>query len=390
MSGARLPNLCEWCDEYSAEFRCEVCEMDLCVECVAYGVTEAGVFGTAGDPPGAPQLLMYWSDDGAEAGKAAAGTALAMAAVVDFSADAAEVAVTVGGNIVFGSTDPATEEEFGSTRYATAEETGDKARGGRSVTPKGLHAAAGKVLATLLGSAPGANVVYELLGKADGSIVVRERTADAALSRRADANAAAITGLATRVTALEGRTLAVGKPSALADGAPDGADVLAFSDVSAAGAPSRKVEIRKLLGALAPAGGLVAGRRYQIEALAGGILRLAAVTLYATATTAPLFATLEGTTQIGEVLDMPAGNYYMVANSHISQGLGNLRVQRSVNSGAWINIALFTTSQSSNRRDLEGESVAIAGGTRVRMAWVHSGGGHPPKIDRSMLLAARI
>ena len=172
----------------------------------AYGITEAGIFGTAGDPPSASQMLLYWTDSGAEAAKAASGAALAIAALIEFQNAAAEVAVTVGGNIVFGATDPASEEAFGSTRYATGTETGDKARADRSVTPKGLHEGAGKVLATLLGSAPGDGTVYQLKGKADGTIVVEERTQDGASSAGIAANAAAITALAARVATLETKT----------------------------------------------------------------------------------------------------------------------------------------------------------------------------------------
>ena len=126
--------------------------------------------------------------------------------MIEFQNAAAEVAVTVGGNIVFGATDPASEEAFGSTRYATAAETGDKTKADRSVTPKSLHAAAGKVLATLLGSAPGDGTVYQLKGKADGTIVLEERTQDGASSAGIQANAAAIAGLAGRVGTLEDET----------------------------------------------------------------------------------------------------------------------------------------------------------------------------------------
>ena len=68
----------------------------------SYAVTEAGVFGTHGDPPSAAQLLLYWSDGGAEAGRAAAGADLVIAAVIDFSAAEADVEVTLAGSIVLG------------------------------------------------------------------------------------------------------------------------------------------------------------------------------------------------------------------------------------------------------------------------------------------------
>ena len=175
----------------------------------SYSITEAGIFGTAGDPPSASQLLLYWTDSGAAAGAAASGTNLALPAVIEFQNAAAEVAVTVGGNIVFGATDPATESEFGSTRYATAAETGDATVGSRSVTPSGLHAAAGKVLATLLGSDPADGSVYQLKGTADGTLVVELRTQDGTSSAGIAANAAAIVAMGTRVTAVEGKVFSV-------------------------------------------------------------------------------------------------------------------------------------------------------------------------------------
>lgn len=175
----------------------------------SYSITEAGIFGTAGDPPSASQLLLYWTDSGAAAGAAAAGTDLALPAVIEFQNAAAEVAVTVGGNIVFGATEPATEAEFGSTRYATAEETGDSSVSARSVTPAGLHAAAGKVLATLLGSDPADGSVYQLKGTADGALVVELRTQDGESSAAIAGNAAAIAAMGVRVTAVEGKVFAV-------------------------------------------------------------------------------------------------------------------------------------------------------------------------------------
>ena len=240
----------------------------------SYSITEAGVFGTAGDPPGASQLLLYWTDDGAEAGKAASGIPLAIAAVIEFQAAAADVAVTVGGNIVFGATEPATEAAFGSTRYATAEETGDKTQGGRSVTPKGLHASAGKVLATLLGGAVGDGTVYQLRGDANGGLVVEERTQDGASSAGIAANAAAIVALGDRVTAVEGKT---GDAATNRKGIAELATVAeakAGADASRIVTPkamrdSTAANIASLLGS-APE----EGKRYVLEGLAAGGLKL--------------------------------------------------------------------------------------------------------------------
>ena len=145
-----------------------------------YGITEAGVFGTAGDPPSKAALYLYWTDGGAKAGQAANGTALAIGATVDFQAAAADVAVTVGGKIEFGDPpDNATELKFGLTRYATAAET-DGASGARAVTPKGLRAKFGALLARLIGKQATEDAVYQLKGKKDGTLGIEERTQDAA------------------------------------------------------------------------------------------------------------------------------------------------------------------------------------------------------------------
>ncbi len=147
-----------------------------------YGITEAGVFGTAGDPPSKAALYLYWTDGGAKAGQAADGTALAIGATVDFQAAAADVAVTVGGKIEFGDPpDNATELKFGLTRYATAAET-DGSSGERAVTPKGLRAKFGALLARLIGKQAADGTIYQLKGRSDGTLEIEERTQDAATS----------------------------------------------------------------------------------------------------------------------------------------------------------------------------------------------------------------
>ena len=148
-----------------------------------YGITEAGVFGTAGSPE-TPELYLYWSDSGTEAGKAAKGTALAIAAVIEFPGTPADVTVTVGGTIKFGNVDPATEAAFGSTRYATAAETEAGTAADRSVTPKGLHSAAGKLAAALFAGTPADGTVYQLKGAADGKLIVEKRALPAATTNQ--------------------------------------------------------------------------------------------------------------------------------------------------------------------------------------------------------------
>ena len=298
----------------------------------SYSVTEAGVFGTAGDPPGAAKLLMYWSDGGAEAGKAAAGTDLAIAAVIDFSAEPAEVAVTVAANIVFGNVDPATESEFGSTRYATGEETGDKTKGDRAVTPKGLHAAAGKVLATLLGSAPGDGTVYQLKGKADGTIVVEARTQDGASSAGIAANMAAIRGLAGRVAALEGKTGA-------ATTATQGVVELATSEEAKTGTDAARAVTPKAMRDSTSknlesllTGSVENGKRYALQGAAAGGLKLVLSSLllcYA----GDLGGVLQSAVTDGTAVQLDgasswtipeAGDWMVVAGTEWSGGIGFL------------------------------------------------------------------
>ena len=143
----------------------------------SYGITEAGIFGTAGDPPNdPPELYLYWTDGGREAGKAADGTALAIAAVIEFQDSAADVKVTVGGNVVFGTVDQATAAAFGSTRYATAAETGDGTAEDRALTPKGLHGGIAKVLAAASAKTPVDGTIYQLEGTAAAGLAVKKRT----------------------------------------------------------------------------------------------------------------------------------------------------------------------------------------------------------------------
>ena len=176
----------------------------------SYSITEAGVFGTAGDPAGPLTLYLYWTDGGTAAGQAADGTALAIAAVIEFQAAAADVAVTVGGTIEFGQPPgEASESEFGLTRYADPAEAEDAAEGGRTVTPRRMHGAAGAVLAALVAGAVGDGTVYQLVGNAAGKLFVEERTQDGATSQAIQSADAAIMGNAAAIAAVEGRVSAV-------------------------------------------------------------------------------------------------------------------------------------------------------------------------------------
>ena len=253
-----------------------------------YSITEAGVFGTVGDPPGASQLLLYWTDDGAEAGKAASGTALAVATVVEFQNAAADVTVTVGGNIVFGATEPATEAAFGSTRYATGEETGEGAAGDRSVTPKGLKAGTLKLLGALVAGGAADGTIYQLKGDANGGLVVEERTQDGASSAGIAGNAAAIVALAVRVSDVEGKTVdAATNAKGIVELATD-AEAKTGTDAARAVTPkamraATAANIASLLGSVP-----VEGKRYVLEGLAGGGLALALSTVLLLSSTARL------------------------------------------------------------------------------------------------------
>ncbi len=279
----------------------------------SYGITEAGIFGTAGSPPSAPQLLLYWTDGGAEAGKAAAGTDLALVAVIEFLNAAAEVNVDVGGNIVFGATEPATEEKFGSTRYATKAEAEDPAQGGRAVSPKGLHAAAGKVLATLLGSVPADGSVYQLKGTEDGTLVVELRTQDGATSRALDGANAAVLAVAGRVGALEGKTLAATTARKGIVELATSAEGRAGADTARAMTPkavrdSTAANIAALLGSVPEQ-----GKRYLLEGLAGGGLKLALAICVVVACQGIENDDLKGERSgpaSGRTVDYDAGNYY--------------------------------------------------------------------------------
>ena len=174
----------------------------------SYSITEAGVFGTVGDPAGPLTLYLYWTDGGTAAGQAADGTALAVAAVIEFQAAAADVAVTVGGTIEFGQPPgEATEAEFGLTRYASATENDAGQSDERAVTPGGMRRAAGKTAGSLVAGGPADGTVYELQGAADGRLVIVERTQDGETAQEVQAANAAIMANVADITTLEGKTM---------------------------------------------------------------------------------------------------------------------------------------------------------------------------------------
>ena len=250
-----------------------------------YGITEAGVFGTAGAAK-IPALYLYWSDSGKEAGKAADGTALAIAAVIEFPGAPADVTVTVGGTIKFGNVDPATATAFGSTRYATAVETGDGTAADRSVTPKGLHSAAGKLAAALFSGTVDDGTVYQLKGAADDKLVVEKRKLPAAsttqkgiveLATDDEAKKGTDDKRAVTPKALKAATDALNVPDAPADASTTvkGIVELATDDEAKKGTDDKRAVTPKalkaaaLLASLVPAAG-AADKTYVIQRASSG------------------------------------------------------------------------------------------------------------------------
>lgn len=149
-----------------------------------------------------------------------------------------------------------------------------------------------------------------------------------------------------------------------AQGAPAKTDRLKFGDVSAAGVPNLEVEIQKLPGALAPAGGVVEGKKYAFKALASGAFELGRVAAIATFASALITVNaLEGhinppSRVVGEVLDVPAGTYVAAfgyrfpVNASGQDPLGrSIKLQRMVPGNNWADVGTAGWeggSQSSN------------------------------------------
>jgi len=239
----------------------------------SYGISEAGIFGTHGDPPGASELLLYWTANGALSGQAAAGTSLSLVAVIDLTAATADVNVTVSPTIVLGSTSAATEQEFGTTRYATDLEAAMASVNNRSLSPKGLLAALGKILGSLFTGGPADGTKYILEGEEDGKLKVVERTQDSS-------TAASLADHGTRIAAVEGKT---GDASDSAKGIVE----LATSQETKTGTDTARAVTPKGLrdaapetvASLLPQGSSIAqGKRYVLEGLANSGLKLVAST----------------------------------------------------------------------------------------------------------------
>ena len=257
----------------------------------SYSITEAGVFGTAGDPAGPLTLYLYWTDGGTAAGQAADGTALAIAAVIEFQAAAADVAVTVGGTIEFGQPPgEASDSEFGLTRYASAAENDAGQSDERAVTPRGMRQAAGKTAGSLVAGGSAQGTVYQFKGAPDGKLIVEERTQDGETAQAIGAAETSIAAilvtlgpLSGQVAAVEGRLSAVEGKTMDATTTRKGIVELATSAEAQAGADEARAVTPKALRdaasttvaslkAVAP----MAGEKLILEGVAGGGVRVIA------------------------------------------------------------------------------------------------------------------
>ena len=262
----------------------------------AYDVTEVGVFGNA--PGEASALLAYWSDGGAVIGSAVAGTKLVVAAVLEFVAAAAEVAVTLNPTISLGGDGlPATAARRGIVELATSDEAKAGMDEERAVTPKAVRDAASATAASLLpGGAPADGTKYRFAGKPMGGLELEEDSGDAATTRAigaVQADIATITGalnpLPGQVQALTGEVGGVRRRVATLEGRTGDATTsrkgiveLATSDEAKAGADEQRAvtsEGDARRGVSPPLASLLDGNveesaRYAFEGLADGGLRL--------------------------------------------------------------------------------------------------------------------
>ena len=259
----------------------------------AYDVTEVGVFGSA--PGGASALLAYWSDGGTVIGSAVAATKLVVAAVLEFVAAAAEVAVTVNPAISLGGDGlPATEARRGIVELATSDEAKTGADEQRAVTPKAMRDSASATAASLLpGGAPAEGTKYRFAGKPMGKLELEEDSGDAATTQAIGAVqadiatiTAALNPLPGQVGALTGEVGAVkGRVDALEGKTQDattgrkGIVELATSDEARTGTDEQRAVTPKAMRDAAShnlesllAGNAEDGKRYALEGRANGRL----------------------------------------------------------------------------------------------------------------------
>ena len=352
----------------------------------SYGITEAGVFGVAGDPAGPLTLYLYWSDGGTEAGRAADGVTLATASVIEFQAAAADVAVTVSPAIEFGDPpDEATESEFGLTRYADATEAGDATESARAVTPQRMHGVAGKVLGGLVAGGPGDGTVYELQGTAGGRLAVIERTQDAATMQAIQSANTAIMNNAAAIQALQGKT---GNASTSQKGIVELATQAELEDGTAGvlvpDAETLHDALPKLVASLkdtAPA----AGERLILEGVAGGGVKIVA-SPFEMAYDADGHSFASGDDPEGTAVDIDGQTEWVIGEAcsaviSITGRLDNdldafgFRLQRKPSGGGWANLAGQFRSESvgDGQIILTGAAWAgnLAAGDSIRATWAY-------------------
>ena len=259
----------------------------------AYDVTEVGVFGSA--PGGATALLAYWSDGGAVIGGAVAGTKLVVAAVLEFVAAAAEVAVTLSPVISLGGDGlPATEARRGIVELATSDEAKTGTDQQRALTPKAMRDSASATAASLLpGGAPAEGTKYRFAGKPMGKLELEEDSGDAATTQAigaVQADIATITAaldplpgqvgaLTGEVGAVKGRVSAVEGKTGDATTSRKGIVELATSDEARTGTDEQRAVTPKAMRDSAShnlesllAGNAEDGKRYALEGRANGRL----------------------------------------------------------------------------------------------------------------------
>lgn len=162
------------------------------------------------------------------------------------------------------------------------------------------------------------------------------------------------------------------KISGVPDGTPVGTDELGFADRSVPGQKDRKVQIRKLPGALAPAGGIAVNKKYALKSLAGGAFELARLAALATFATASFTAggSQPNAVQAGDTLDVPAGTYTVLFawnrdQSHPNISRASVRLEwRAGSSGPWTGVTGLTSFSRTGFYFSSGQT-----GYRYRTGW---------------------
>ena len=125
------------------------------------------------------------------------------------------------------------------------------------------------------------------------------------------------------------------KIGGLPEGTPAGDDEMSFRDMSAAGKPDRRVQIKKLPHALAPSGGASVGKKYGLKALADNAYELAQLAALVTFLSAHQSVTANWS-QVGEALDVPSGTYDLLAGwEQLNERSVAVRFEARPSGGEW-------------------------------------------------------